>query len=207
MADTDTGIDPQPGVVAKNALQGLPLGNLIGSPLQACIDAQVMSNMSTIKYLRTVAFEEDGQSKRLKANMVEFSYTTEAEDKTGKKEEKVVHFSVPLIAIAPPPMFQVNTCTIDFTANINAQSSSVSEISKDTEVGVSGKVGWKGYGAEVEINASFSSKSSSKATQESKYSVEYTLNIHVEAGTADMPAGLAAVLNIMTNAIQAKPGK
>ncbi len=203
----DTGINPQPGAVAKNALQGLPLGNMIGSPLKACIDAQVMSNRATVKYLQEIGFAAGDKGGPLKANMLEFTYVAQAQKADGTPEDKVVSFSVPLIAIAPPPMFQVNTCTIDFTANINAESSSVSEIKDETEKGVEGKASWSGWGAEVEINASYSSKNSSTATKESKYSVEYTLNVHVEAGTADMPAGLATVLNIMNNAIQAKPAK
>ena len=45
------------------------------------------------------------------------------------------------------------------------------------------------------------SQKDSKATEESKYSVEYTMDIAVKAGQDSMPAGLAKVLELLGNSL------
>ncbi|MBQ2198366.1 MAG: hypothetical protein II406_06425, partial [Bacteroidales bacterium] len=40
-----------------------------------------------------------------------------------------------------------------------------------------------------------------KATQESKYSVEYTMDVHVHAGQDGMPAGMAKVQEILNSSV------
>ena len=47
------------------------------------------------------------------------------------------------------------------------------------------------------------SKKDSTSTSSSKYSVEYTIDINVHAVQDDMPAGMAKILGILTEAIAA----
>lgn len=47
------------------------------------------------------------------------------------------------------------------------------------------------------MNASYSSKKDSKATSDSKYSVEYTMDVAVKAGQDSMPAGLSKILELL----------
>lgn len=51
------------------------------------------------------------------------------------------------------------------------------------------------------MNASYSSKKDSSATRDSKYSVEYTMDVAVHAGQDSMPAGMAKVLEMLNNSI------
>ena len=51
------------------------------------------------------------------------------------------------------------------------------------------------------MNASYSSKKDSSATKDSKYSVEYTMDVAVHAGQDSMPAGMAKVLEMLNNSI------
>lgn len=44
-------------------------------------------------------------------------------------------------------------------------------------------------------------KKDSRATQESKYSVEYTMDVAVKAGQESMPAGLAKVLELLGSSL------
>jgi hypothetical protein len=57
----------------------------------------------------------------------------------------------------------------------------------------------------VNLYAGYSSKKDSKATQDSKYSVEYTLDIAVQAEQAGLPQGLATILNILQEGVSTKP--
>jgi len=89
----------------------------------------------------------------------------------------MVKIIVPLLAIVPIPYIAIDTITIDFTAKIDASSSTYSEEADSSEASFKGsadiKVGWGIFSAKVHMEGGYSSKKSSKATAESKYSVEY----------------------------------
>lgn len=50
---------------------------------------------------------------------------------------------------------------------------------------------------ETKINTSFSTKRDSKSTQDSKFSVEATIDVAVHAGQESMPAGMAKILEML----------
>ena len=183
-------IDPTPSTVATNALQGIPFSAIIGGPLQAAIEAQSMAAQSTVNFIETVGFQP-GPNGTPQIVQVTFSY---------QQGSQMMNLSVPLLAIVPIPYLAVTNITIDFTASINASSSSVASQSSDSQTTAGGSVGYSGWGLTANFNASYSSKQSSTASQQSKYSVEYTLTIHVEAEQEDMPQGLQQILNILSNA-------
>lgn len=190
-------IDTTPSTVATNALQAIPFGSLIGGPLNACIEAQATAAKTTYEFIKSVGFDANG-----KAKSVVFEY---------QRDGKIVNLTVPLLVIVPIPYIQVDTIGIDFMANISASSSSVQENTSSENMGgeldAEGRIGWGPFSLSARFKANYSSKKDSKATQESKYSVEYTMNVHVGASQSNMPAGLAAVLNILTGSLSgSEPG-
>lgn len=184
-------IDTSPSTVATSALQAIPYSALIGGPLDACIKAQATSAMTTVDFIKQVGFRKNEKGEPEVVNVV-FQYVAEGQ---------AFNLVVPLLAIVPIPYIGIDAITIDFKANIAAGSSSVNEETTATSFageatgGVS--VGFGPFSVKVDFKASYSSKKDSKATQQSKYSVEYTMDVHVAASQSDMPAGLAKVLNIL----------
>jgi hypothetical protein len=193
-------IDSAPSTVATNALQAIPYSSLIGGPLDACIKAQAMAAQTTWEFIQNVGLTIDPDTGETKAVSVNFQY---------QRNGQMFNLIVPLLAILPIPYIAIDTITIDFKANISASSSTVNEETTSTEYGGeasgSASVGWGPFKVRLNFKANYSSKKDSKATQESKYSVEYTMDIHVQAGQADMPAGLATVLNMLQSAITEAP--
>lgn len=191
-------IDTTPSTVATNALQAIPFSSLIGAPLQAAIQAQSQAAITTWEFINNVGLT--GPEGDRKAISVVFQY---------QKGGEMVNLIVPLLAIVPIPYISIDEMTIDFTANISASSSSVIENTESTETSgeasAKAKVGWGPFSAEASFKANYSSKKDSKATQDSKYSVEYTMNVHVGASQSAMPAGLASVLNILNSSINEAP--
>lgn len=190
-------IDTTPSTVATNALQAIPFGSLIGGPLNACIEAQATAAKTTYEFIKSVGFDANG-----KAKSVVFEY---------QRDGKIVNLTVPLLVIVPIPYIQVDTIGIDFMANISASSSSIQENTSSENMGgeldAEGRIGWGPFSLSARFKANYSSKKDSKATQESKYSVEYTMNVHVGASQSNMPAGLAAVLNVLTGSLSgSEPG-
>ncbi len=191
-------IDTTPSTVATNALQAIPFSSLIGGPLQAAIQAQSQAAITTWEFINNVGLT--GPEGDRKAISVVFQY---------QKGGQMVNLVVPLLAIVPIPYISIDTMTIDFTANISASSSSTVENTESTATDVGGSasvsIGYGPFSAKAEFKANYSSKKDSKATQDSKYSVEYTMNIHVGASQSAMPAGLASVLNILNSSINEAP--
>ncbi|WP_099465710.1 MULTISPECIES: DUF2589 domain-containing protein [Parabacteroides] len=189
-------IDKTPSQVATNALQAIPFGSIIGGPLQACIEAQAMAAQTTWKFIQEVGLNEDPETHEKTAVTVSFSFL---------QGGRMVQLNVPLLTIVPIPYIAIHSIDINFKASISASSSSTSEVSENTSMGGSAEVtaGLKvgPFHMDAKMNANYSSKKDSKATEESKYSVEYTMDVAVKAGQDSMPAGLAKVLELLGNAL------
>lgn len=189
-------ISSAPSQVATSALQAIPFSSMIGGPLKACIDAQAMAAKTTWDFIQEVGLTVDPVTQEKKAVNVSFSFIQNGHN---------VQLNVPLLTIVPIPYIAINSIDINFKASISASSSSVSETSSSSsldagaEINAGLKIG--PFHMDAKLNANYSSKKDSKATEESKYSVEYTMDIAVKAGQDSMPAGLAKVLELLGNSL------
>jgi len=175
-----------------NHLASVPFQNLIGAPLEAVINAQARSALTTVEFIKSICLDKDDNIRN-----VHFYY----EDKTGNRFK----ISVPLLMLIPIPYIKIEELIYQFKANIKA------EITENTETSTSQSGGF-GVGTEiggaigpvkasVNFSANYSSKKDSKATNDSKYSVEYTMDLTCKANQSDMPAGMSKVLNIFAENI------
>lgn len=144
---------------------------------------------------------------------------------------RLVRLNVPMLSIVPIPYIAINTIDINFKANIKAQASATdqdaitetdehkgsnysSHYDRDTSRSYSRSGHWwnksrsgvnsSSYSSNYSNNsmqASISSKKDSVGTRESKYSVEYTMDVAVHASQDSMPAGMAKVLELIGNAM------
>ena len=189
-------IDTTPSQVATNALQAIPFGSIIGGPLKACIEAQAMAAQTSWQFIQEVGLNTDPNTGQKEAVNVSFQFM---------QNGHMVQLNVPLLTIVPIPYIAIHDIDINFKANISASSSSVSEQSSSSalDVGAEASIGakWGPFHMDAKMKANYSSKKDSKATQESKYSVEYTMDVAVKAGQYSMPAGLAKVLELLGSAL------
>lgn len=172
-------------------LQGLPFDNLIGGPLSACIQAQNDAAMTSINFINNVCLNEDKETGEKSAIYVSFSFI-----QNGRK----VVINVPMIAIVPIPYIAINSIDISFKATVNGVESESS--STETEYESKGtKKSTRKTGLfrkkTTTINSTFSTKRDSKSTQDSKFSVEATIDVAVHAGQESMPAGMAKILEML----------
>ena len=189
-------IDTTPSQVATSALQAIPFGSMIGGPLNACIEAQAMAAQTSWQFIQEVGLNTNPDTGQKEAVNVSFQFV---------QNGRVVQLNVPLLTIVPIPYIAIHDIDINFKANISASSSSVSEQSSSSalDVGAEASIGakWGAFHMDAKMKANYSSKKDSKATQESKYSVEYTMDVAVKAGQDRMPAGLAKVLELLGNTL------
>ena len=183
-------IDKSAADVATSSLQSLPFGNIIGGPLVACVEAQAQAARTSWEFIQNVGLYTEGEEK--KTVNVSFQFI---------KDGHMAQITVPLLTIVPIPYIAINSIDINFKANISASAASTetenSSSSADVKTSASARCFW----ARGSMNASYSSKKDSSATKDSKYSVEYTMDVAVHAGQDSMPAGMAKVLEMLNNSI------
>ena len=193
-------VDSTPATTVQNMLNGIDYSALIGGPLQAAISAQVMAAKSSWEFIQQVGLNTDKNGVKSAVN-VTFMY---------QKDGNMVKLIVPILTIVPIPMIVIDDVSIQFKASMNASSSQCSETSTSESIDAgaegSARIGWGPFSLQVKAKANYSSKKDSKATSESKYSVEYTQDVSVHAKQADMPAGLATILNILSSAATPNAG-
>lgn len=189
-------IDTTPSQVATNALQAIPFGSIIGGPLKACIEAQAMAAQTSWKFIQEVGLNTNPETGQKEAVNVSFQFM---------QNGRMVQLNVPLLTIVPVPYIAIHDIDINFKANISASSSSVTEQSSSSSVDAAAEIrtGLRigPFHMDAKMNANYSSKKDSKATQDSRYSVEYTMDVAVKAGQDNMPAGLAKVLELLGSAL------
>ena len=188
-------IDTTPSTVAMSALQALPFGTIIGGPLQACVEAQTNAAQATWKFIREVGLTE-GEDGEKKATYVSFLYRKNGRDAT---------LNVPLLTIVPIPYLAIRDIDIAFKANISAAASTSTQqhesLNVDFNMNTKASCNFLIAKGSIEMNVGVSSKKDSTSTRDSKYSVEYTMDVAVKAGQDDMPAGMAKVLEMLNESI------
>lgn len=194
-------ISEAPANVAIKAMQAIPFNSMIGGPLKACIEAQAMAAQTTWEFIQNVGLNTDKDGEK-KAVNVSFSFN---------QGGRMVQLNVPLLTIVPIPYIAIQSVDINFKANISASSSSVTENSSSQNLEAGGtakaKLNLGIFKVEANLKANYSSKKDSKATEESKYSVESTIDVAVKAGQDSMPAGLAKVLELLGNSLDVVDAK
>src|SRR5919202_3587133 len=185
---------------ATGQLAALPFGNIIGGPLVAAVEAQAKAARSTVDFIQSVAYvplpeNSDGttaQNPTRQLQRVDFVY---------KNGDKDVTLSVPLLVIVPIPYIRIDDMTIQFKANISAETASQNttkaETTTNVNTNVTGKYGWGPAKVEASFSAAYSAKKDSTSAANSRYAVEYTMDIYIHAVQDDIPAGMQKVLNIL----------
>lgn len=204
---------------ATGQLSALPFGNIIGGPLVAAVEAQAKAARSTVDFIQSVAYQplavdDQGQTDNnaeRKLQTVEFIYKRGGLDKSGDDDnspDNEVELSVPLLVIVPIPYIRIDDMTIQFKANISAETASqdttTSGSTTNLNANVTGKYGWGPAKVEASFTAAYSAKKDSTSAANSRYAVEYTMDIYVHAVQDDIPAGMQKVLNLLNESMKGK---
>ena len=208
---------------AVGLISQIPFGAIIGGPLNAAVDAQGAAAAACYEFIKNVGFElepkkddagnvlKDSNGNAItvpgKVREITFRYERKTPAPAGAAAANpplvaTTEITVPLLTVMPLPFIRIESITVAYKVSITAEDThtdaTTSSFARAGEGG--GSFGWGLWKAE--FKASVSSKKDSTATNTSKYSVEQTMDVNVHAVQDDMPAGMAKVLEILTNAIQ-----
>jgi|TARA_R110002124_G_C8858051_1_gene506794 hypothetical protein len=176
---------------------GLPMSDLIGGPLQAACDAQVLMANATVKFITDIGLTTDADG-GMTANTVDFGFSRPAQSATtGDVTTEQVDLQVPLLAIVNTPNLAVKEVDIDFTMSVASSTSSANTTDASATMKASEKFNCGIFSTTVDISGSVASHSEN--TRASDNSAKY--DVKVIARDDGPPEGLMKVLDMLQAAI------
>lgn len=183
---------------------GLDMSSLIGGPLKATCDAQVMLSKSTADFINNACMTEitpdsnEPDKKVITARTVNFSFKRAVNDKNGDPKMEDVDLNVPpLLAVVEVPALAIDDVDVSFDMEVKSSESSKEIYDKkgDLEANAGLKIG--PFHMDVKIKGSISSHKEN--TRSSDNSAKYYVEVHASQG--NLPEGLSRVLDIVNSAI------
>lgn len=189
---------PETGLVKmSDQFSGLDMASLIGGPLRAACNAQIMMASATTQFIEDVGLEAADKDGNRKIRTTSFSFTRAATDEEGKSiGTEEVSMNVPLLSIVKVPTLAIDE--VDVTFDMEVKSSTSSESSSDKQGELQANAGLKigPFHMDVQIKGSISCHE--KNTRSSDNSAKYHVQVH--AKDFGMPEGLARMLDILATA-------
>ena len=180
---------------------GLPMEQLIGGPLKAACDAQVLLAKASADFIKDVGMNDDGKG-NLTARTVDFSFNKPVQDAAGNTTMEKVDLQVPLLAIINTPSLSVKEAEVRFTMEV--KSSTSSKTTSDSKADLTAKAKYNAglFSCEVTVHGSVAnhSENSRKSDNSAKYDVK------VVARDDGPPEGLMKVLDMLNDAIAPTQG-
>lgn len=209
-------------VSMAQSFTGLPMGDLIGGPLNAAAKANADMAATQVNFLLKTCFSytenvEKGKPGSYSPVMIKMSLTRGVmipavmnKDGTVIEEAKIQNFEtkfdLPILTIMPLNSLAVDK--VDITFEMEVKSSYGEESSKKTENEVKAEASWEAkvdygiFSASVTGSASYDSKDSSSfdTHYEKSNSAKYT--VAVSASQLPLPKGVNVIIEAFTKAIE-----
>ena len=199
--------------------KGLPMGDLIGGPLNAACESQVRLAMATADFIKVIGFNApttpaaggvvDAYSGGVRTAKFKFSrpviITPAVTDATGKVtpaviQQEDVELEVPVLALVNVPALRI--MAVDITFDMEVKSSESSKETSDTSAKLEAEMsfGWGMFKGTVKVSGSVATHKEN--TRSSDNSARYHVEVH--AKDTGMPEGLARVLDILQSSVAPK---
>jgi hypothetical protein len=164
--------------------QGLPMDQLIGSPLSAAADASIRLANSTADFINKVGFDADGNVRN-----VAFRYEKRSTNDDGTSNLDEMKVDVPMLAIVPIPNLQVDEVNILFDMEVKQSERSETAVDVGATITGTARLGI------ISVSVSGSVSAHQANTRSSDNSAKY--HVDVRATNHGTPEGLARVLDMM----------
>lgn len=174
--------------VSGRELASLDFANLIGGPLNAVVEAQAKSAITTANFIKEVGFTEDGK-------VVNVDFTYNRKNDNGSDQEFTL--TLPFLMMLPVPYITINKAVIEFNAKITSTTESSSESNFSQEVTASAGGRYWFVSASVKSKTAYQKKSATTEREERTFD----MHVLVEAGNQDMPAGTERIFTLLENSI------
>ena len=179
---------------------GLPMEQLIGGPLKAACNAQVLLAKASADFINDVGMNDDGKG-NLTARTVDFSFEKPVQDAAGNTTMQKTNLSVPSLALLNPPALSVKEVDVNFTMEVKSSTSTKTTSDSNADLTAKAKYNAGLFSCEVTVHGSVANHSEN--TRASDNSAKY--DVKVVARDDGPPEGLMKVLDMLNDAIAPTP--
>jgi hypothetical protein len=195
----------------SDQFKGLPMGDLIGGPLNAACDAQVRLAKATSDFIRVIGFlppppDSTDPNAVGDTRQVQFKFKRPVDAPPGAAAtsasgapaiyEEDVELSVPLLAVVKVPNLSITTVDITFDMEVKSSFSSKESTDASASLAAEASFGFGMFKGTVKIQGSVATHKENARSSDN--SAKYTVKVHAE--DAGMPEGLARVMDILQSA-------
>lgn len=185
--------------------KGLPMADLIGSPLIAACDAQVKLANATAEFIKVVGFTPPDDKGESDVRTVKFVFDRPVADNTAGAVKPAgesglterVELNVPLLAILNVPSLAINSVDISFDMEVKNSETSKDSVEAAAKMSADAQVGWGPFSVKVHVEGSVST--SKENTRQTDQSAKYHVEVHAKDN--GMPEGLARVMDIIQTSV------
>lgn len=177
--------------VSGRELASLDFANLIGGPLNAVVEAQAKSAITTANFIKEIGFTRDGK-------VVNVDFTYNRKNDNGSDQEFTL--TLPFISMLPVPYITINSAEIEFNAKITSTTESKTDSNFSQQVEASAGGNYWFVSAKVTSKTAYQKSTSSSDREERTFD----MRVRVEARNQDMPAGTERILTLLENTIEEK---
>ena len=157
---------------------GLPIEDLIVSPIVGMAKGQAKLNDVTWKYISEVAFVTDKDGATTARSLDVQMQRAVTDTKTGEKTIKTLYSKVPMFPLVPLPSLAITSADIEFTMEVKT-----SEINKDStysSASISAEASGGFWGMKFSVNMSGSVATHKENTRSTDNSAKYNVKVHAE---------------------------
>jgi hypothetical protein len=157
---------------------GLPIEDLIVSPLVGMAKGQAQLNDVTWRYISEVAFtkDKDGNTTARALDVQMNRVMTNPED--GSQSIQKIYTQVPMLPLVPLPSLAITSADIEFTMEV--KTSEVDKSSKDEEFGFEASASGGFWGMKYSVSMSGKVATHKENTRSTDNSAKYNVKVHAE---------------------------
>lgn len=164
--------------IADN-FKGLPIEDLIVSPIVGMAKGQAKLNDVTWKYISEVAFVEDEKTKKLTARKLDVEMNRVMTDgTTGEQKVETLYSSVPMLPLIPLPSLAITSADISFSMEV--KTSVASKSSTDTKSSIDATASGGFWGMKYSATVAGSVATHKENTRSTDNSAKYEVAVHAE---------------------------
>ena len=162
-----------------NQFVGLPIEDLIVSPMIGMAKGQAKLNEVTWDYINEVAFVKDKDSGKATARSLDVEMNRVMTDgTTGEQSLQKIYSKVPMLPLVPLPSLAITKADINFTMEV--KSSDMSKSSTDASVSSTVSGGYKGWGFSAKFSVTGKVATHKENTRSTDNSAKYDVSVHAE---------------------------
>ena len=157
---------------------GLPIEELIVSPIIGMAKGQAKLNEVTWKYISEVAFVKDKDGKTTARSLDVEMNRVVTNGATGEQEIQKLYNKVPMLPLVPLPSLAITSADIEFSMEVKTSEASKDTSSSENSYEASAGGSWWG----MSFNAKIAGKvaTNKENTRSSDNSAKYNVKVHAE---------------------------